>query len=308
MTNGDPEAGPTGNETRLAAREKAQQARLEQKKKDRRNRLLLRGGLVVGVLAIGIAVVMVVVSGIPKNTPGPLNMLSDGIRMGAAFEAEQTPALKPDASPVASVPSDDPDIVDIVIYVDYFCPECATFVETNEEQVTTWVSAGAATLEVHPVAYLDRMSLGSRYSTRAANAAACVANYAPNSFYGFHKLLFDNQPKSSTTGHDDEALVGLVRRAGIDSASQIEQCIDEVRFKKWVNAATARAFEGPLPNSDTTQVTKTPTVIVNGVTYTGPRDDATEFAKFVSTASGNAFTEELKETASPSPSPEAPAE
>src|SRR5690554_3655916 len=52
MTNGTPGSKPTKNEKRLAAREKAQQARLEQKKKERRNRLLLQVGIVVGILAV----------------------------------------------------------------------------------------------------------------------------------------------------------------------------------------------------------------------------------------------------------------
>lgn len=303
MTNGLPGPKPTKNETRLAAREKAQQARLEQKKKDRRNRVLIQCGIIVGVLAIGAAVVFGVMGAIPRNSSGPLNMLSDGIRIGAELEAEVTPALKPGEDPVASTPTEDLDVVDIRIYVDYFCPACGVFEEANAAQIATWVSSGAATFEVHPVSFLDRLSLGTQYSTRAANAAACVANHSPNSFFDFHNLLFANQPAENTTGLDDETLVSLAQQAGVVGLGSITSCIEEVRFKKWVNAATARAFEGPLPHADIEQVRKTPTVIVNGVTYTPENlGDPAEFAKFVSTASGNAFTEELKSTPSPSPS------
>jgi protein-disulfide isomerase len=304
MTNGVPGPKPTKNETRLVAREKAQQARLERKKKDRRNRMLIQGGIIAGVLVIIAAVVFGVMGAIPKNSPGPLNMLSDGIRIGADFKAEVTPGLKPGAEPVASTPSEDKDVVDIRIYVDYFCPACGAFEEANAEQIATWVASGAATLEVHPVSFLDRLSLGTQYSTRAANAAACVANHSPNSFFDFHSLLFENQPAENTTGLDDAELVSLVEEAGVTNVDSVEECIGEVRFKKWVNAATARAFEGPLPNADISQVRNTPTVIVNGMTYPNETlTDPAEFAKFVSTASGNAFTEELKSTPSPSPSP-----
>lgn len=304
MSNGVPGPTPTNSEKRHAAREKAQQARLEQRKKERRNKLILRGGIVAAVVAMGIATVVGIVSAIPKTSPGPLNMISDGIRIGAGLEAQTTPALQPGEPPVSSELTGDPDVVDIVLYVDYLCPECSIFEDANADQIETWVAAGAATVEVHPVAFLDRMSLGSQYSTRAANAAACVANYSPDSFFDFHRALFDNQPEAGTTGHDDEALVELVEKSGVTGVMSVEQCITEVRFKKWVNAATARAFEGPLPNSDLEAVTRTPTIIVNGFAYSAEDlSNAAEFAKFVSTASGNAFTDTLKATPSPSPSP-----
>jgi protein-disulfide isomerase len=308
MTYGESAAKPpTSNEKRDVAREKAQRKRLEQKKKDKRNRLLVQGGIVVGALVIVGSVVFALVAGIPKTNPGPLNMLSDGIRIGADFQAEATAALQPEEEPVHSVPSQDREIVDIRIYLDYFCPACTSFEEANGEQLATWVESGAATLEIHPVAINDRASLGSKYSTRAANAAACVANYSPNSFFAFNSLLFANHSDAAPEGLDNEQLVALAEKAEVDGLTLIEKCVDEIRFQKWVNAATARAFEGPLPNSDIKKVQGTPTVIVNGLQYTGAVNDSAEFAKFVSTASGNAFSDELKATqvpsASPSPAP-----
>lgn len=294
---------PSRNEKRIAAREKAQERRLQQKKKEKRTRILLQGGLIVGVLAVVGAVVFAIVGGMPKTNPGPLNMLSDGIRIGADFTAEATAALQPDEEPVASVPSEDPEVVDIRIYLDYFCPACGAFEAANTEQLATWVQSGAATLEIHPVAILDRASLGSKYSTRAANAAACVANYSPNDFFAFNSLLFANQPEEGTEGLSNGDLVALAKKAEVGGLSRIETCVNEVRFQKWVNAATARAFEGPLPNADIDKVEGTPTVIVNGVQYTGATGDAAEFAKFVSTASGNAVNDELKSTQMPSASP-----
>ncbi|WP_403021242.1 DsbA family protein [Salinibacterium sp. GXW1014] len=304
MTNGTPGSKPTKNEKRLAAREKAQQARLEQKKKERRNRLLLQVGIVVGILAVAGATVFGIMAAIPKTSSGPRNMLSDGIRIGADFVAETTPGLRPGAEPVALQPSEDPDVVDIVMYVDYFCPACRVFEEANEEQIATWVESGAATLEVHPVAFLDRFSLGTQYSTRAANAAACVANYSPDRYFDFHSILFAEQPAENTTGLKNEELVDLAKQAGVTSPGKVEQCINDVQFKKWVNAATARAFEGPLPNADLDAISRTPTVIVDGTAYPGEDlSSASDFARFVSTASGNAFSDELKASPSPSPSP-----
>lgn len=306
MTYGVSGAKPlTKNEKRIAAREKAQLHRQEQKKKERRNRYLLQGGVTLGVLAIVGAIVFGVISSIPKTNAGPLNMLSDGIRIGADFAAEPTAAIQAGKEPVASVPSDNPDVVDIVVYLDYFCPACGAFEATNNEQIATWVKSGAALLEIHPVAILDRASLGTKYSTRAANAAACVANYSPDTFFEFNGLMFENQPEEGTEGLTDEQIIDIAKQAKVSSQSKIASCINDVTFKTWVNAATARAFEGPLPNANIDRVKTTPTVIVNGLQYTGSITDASEFAKFVSTANANAVTDEQKATPSPSPSPSA---
>ena len=72
------------NAKREAAREKARVNREEQKKKERRNRFLLQGGIVVGALAIVAIVGLVIVNSVKPEGPGPLNMASDGIQIGRA--------------------------------------------------------------------------------------------------------------------------------------------------------------------------------------------------------------------------------
>ena len=53
MTFGaSPEPRPTKNQRREAAREKARELRVQQKKKDRRNKVLLQSGIAVGIVAV----------------------------------------------------------------------------------------------------------------------------------------------------------------------------------------------------------------------------------------------------------------
>jgi protein-disulfide isomerase len=296
---GTSESRPSKNRRREAAREKAKQLREDQKKKDRRNRVLLQGGIVVVAVAIIAIVVFAITSSIRPAGPGPKNMASDGILIGQDMKAISTPALRPEAKPVASVPDSTGTVADIRVYVDYLCPYCGNFETTNSAQIANWVKSGAATVEIHPISILTSKSAGTQYSLRAANAAACVANYAPDDFYGFSAAMFQDQPKEGTAGRSDAEIKKVVKASGVStSLSQINTCIDNTTFKSWVLAATDRALTGPLPNSSVPAVTGTPTVLVNGKQYVGALDDPKEFASFVLQA-----TSETYSTSSPTPTP-----
>ncbi|MBF4635545.1 thioredoxin domain-containing protein [Agreia pratensis] len=287
------------NERREAAREKAKVLREQQRKKDLRNRIFLFGGLGVVVIAIGVAVTLIIVSAIKPAGPGPMNMASDGVTVSKGFVATTAPAQPADAEPVVPTPDYSNGVVDIQVYVDYLCPFCGQFESTNSEQIGKWIDSGAATLTTHPLAILDRGSLGTKYSTRSANAAACVANYSPDSFFAYSALLFKNQPAENTEGLDNAALKGYVTDAKADKVSQIEKCIDDTEFKDWVSASTARALKGPLPNTKVEKVEGTPTVLVNGQQYSGSLTDADAFSAFVLQVAGEAYS-----TATPAPTPE----
>lgn len=290
------------NQRREAAREKARVLREQHKRKERRNRFVLQGGLIIISLAIVAVVTLIIVNSVRPPSPGPLNMLSDGITIGTGFEALPTAALQADAAPVATVPDPATGAIAIQIWVDYQCPICKAFEDANSEQISTLVTQGVATLEIHPIAILDRASLGSRYSSRAANSAACVANFSPNSYYDYNAALYANQPAESTTGLTDDELIKITRDVGVSSASDIASCIKDETFKSWAAAATERAV------SDTALLNEqgnfgTPTILVDGKRYTGSPDDATAFAQFVAATDGAKFSQQNSSTPSPAPSP-----
>jgi protein-disulfide isomerase len=293
------------NERRLAARDKATALRLQQKKKDRFRRFFLQGGLIIGSLAVVAVVVLVIVNTVRPAGPGPLNMLSDGIKIGQDFKAVPTAALQADAEPVPSESNTD-NVIDIQLYVDYLCPYCQQFGETNDAQIESWMARGAATIEIHPISILNPNSQGTKYSTRAANAAACVANYAPDSYWAVNKALFAAQPEERTPGLSDEELTKVVTGVeGLTNASSISTCITDQTFKGWVGESTLRALDGTIPGTDAT-VEGTPTVIVDGLKYDGAIDDADAFAAIVVSAAGASFTESSTATPTPTPTPVAP--
>ena len=288
------------NQRREAAREKAKQLREEQRKKEVRNRAILISSLSVVVIAIIVGVALVIVSTIRPAGPGPQNMASEGIQIGTGFVAETTPALAAGEDPVPTVNDPASGTVDIRVYIDYMCPYCGQFEATNNTQMGEWIQSGAATVEIHPLSILDRSSLGSKYSTRSANAAACVANYSPDQFWDYSSLLFQNQPAENTEGLDNQKLKDLASEAKVTAQGDIESCIDDTAFRGWVADATSRALEGPLPDTDEAKVTGTPTVLVNGEKYTGSLTDPDAFSAFVVQVSGEAYS-----TATPTPAPTA---
>lgn len=275
---------PPRKDQREAAREKARLQLKAAQKKEQRRRWAWRGGITVVLVAIVAVIAIVIVSNAtPGATNGPANMASDGVLLtgdGTTVSVVKTPALTANEKPIATDQTALANTVNIVTYVDYLCPYCGQFETTNGPQITSWLTAGNATLEVHPMSILDSASRGTKYSTRSANAAACVANYEPSKFLDVSTALFANQPKEDTEGLTNAQLTALVKGAGATNSS-IPNCISDGTFSAWVAAATTRALDGPLPNSKVPKVEGTPTVLVNGVKYTGALDDASAFQAFV---------------------------
>lgn len=282
------------NARRAEAREKARQLRDEQRKREKRKTLLLQGGIALGVVAIIAIIALVITNSAQPAGPGPRNMASDGITIGPEYQAVTTPGLQPDASP-RPLPGNEAGVVALNIWVDYLCPACGAFEQANAETLRALIESGSATITFHPIAILSNQGA----SQSAANAAACVADNAPNSFFDFNELLLTSQPGDGT-GWTEEQLIDFADRVGA-SSSAVSECITSGEFSDWVTAATNRALAGPLPltGTDVESVQGTPTVLVNGALYQ-PADiaDPTEFQQFVLQAAGEDFT------LNPSPAPE----
>ena len=276
----------TKNERRAEAREKARQLREQESKKSKRKKVILQSSLVVGTLAIIGVVTFFVVSSITPPGPGPLNMQADSIKIGQGFTAERTPALEPEQLPVLPQTNGD-QVPNISIFVDYSCPACKQFEEIHNPLLRTWLESGTVTVSYHPISFRDAQTAGQRYATRAANSAACVANFAPDSYFDYNELLLAAQPippeSVSLSNNQLIELTGAVVPA--DTAGDIAQCIRDESFADWVGDATRRAMQtGPVPvkNVEIPLVTGTPTILVNGKQYSWTGNPA-DLAAFVAT-------------------------
>ena len=86
--------------------------------------------------------------------------------------------------------------------------------------------------------------------------------------------------------------------------TQVAKCIEDRRFRSWVQAATTRALNGPIPGADVKTIVGTPTIIVNGTQFKYTTAfDPNEFAQFVLQVAGDTFTKNPSPTPTPSPSP-----
>ncbi len=288
---------------REGARERARELRELHKKQDRRRRRVVTLSVVGGVLVVVVVVALVILKFAQPGGRGPLNMLSDGIKIGTGYKAVQTPGLPAGSKPVPSA-TNPPAVIDIKLYVDYLCPNCATFEKKNGDQLRAWLKTGAATIEIHPIAVLTTKSAGTQYSLRAANAAACVAEFSPDHFFDFNQSLFVDQPKEGTAGLTDQQIEARATQAGVLEMTQVAKCIDDHRFRSWVQAATTRALNGPIPGADVKTIAGTPTIIVNGTEFKYTTAfDPNEFAQFVLQVAGDTFTKNPSPTPTPSPTP-----
>ena len=273
----------TRSEQRNAARDKARQLREEHARKERSKKVWVRALIAIVVVGIIGGVTIGVVAGVQQqnavNSAGnPANMtFDDGIKLGAnleAFTSSHTPVPTPAPTSTTAVPN-------IKIYLDFQCPICQMFEQGNGQQLRSWVKSGAATLEIHPISFLDRSS-PNKYSSRAANAAICVANYSPDNFFDFYSLLYQHQPAEGTNGPENAELIQRTQEVGVKAASSIADCINNTAYSKWLGEATNKALTAStLPGTTNTPLKGTPTVLVNNQQYTfATTDELTNPARF----------------------------
>ena len=250
----------TRSEQREAARAKAKELREQHKKGEKRKRLALQFGVGGAVLAVVALVAFALVSGANKETVVPKNMsYNNGIKIGSnleAFTADYTPAPGKGGS----------NVPNIQIYLDYQCPVCQAFELPNASQIESWVKSGTATVEIHPISFLDGRGSPNEYSSRAANAAVCVAESSPNSFFKFNAMLFKNQPAEGTAGPDNNALFETAKSVGVLNETEIKSCIDEKRYGSWISDITTKALNENVPGTQY-KLEGTPFVMINNQVF-----------------------------------------
>lgn len=93
---------------------------------------------------------------------------------------------------------------------------------------------------------LDRAS-STVYSTRAANAAMCVAEKTgladeAAKWLDFHNILFSNQPAEGGAGLPNSDLIELAKQAGVED---INDCVTEMSYRTWITENSQKAMAEP---------------------------------------------------------------
>jgi protein-disulfide isomerase len=198
-------------------------------------------GVVVVVLALAVVVGVSIyrTQNVSSELAVPRNGSATGLTVGPA------------AAPVT-----------VDVYLDFLCPVCREFERTSGPVLDRYVTAGTVRVVYHPVAFLDRMSAGTNYSTRASAASACAADAGV--FPKYLTLLYAGQPPEGSSGLTDAQLAALGTQAGAPAAA-FSECVSSGRYLTWTAHVTEEASKAG--------VTGTPTVLVNGRPVQPPTPD-----------------------------------
>ena len=245
----------TKKDRRLAAREAMKQQREAELKKKKRIRNI--------VIAVAIALALLIVGGIGF----------------AIYKSNEKPVISEASSDFSKVEylhfgaTKDKPVVDV--YVDFLCPYCAMFAESQMDQLQKMAADKEIDLRIHPRMMLEQYSNPPGYSSRAANAAVAVYKQDPNKYFAFEKLLFENQPEEGSAGLNDEQLADLAKKAGADETAlkEIKDGVHVPWLKSKVEAEAYKSTSG------------TPTVKINGKIWEGRPDDAAALKQAIESAS-----------------------
>lgn len=158
------------------------------------------------------------------------------------------------------------DVPTVEEYMDFLCPGCGSFNRSVDESLQKMVAAGQINLVVYPNAFLDSLST-DEYSTRAASAAAYIAQNDPDHLLAFIADMFaeDFQPSESNyKAVSDEQIQQVAIKAGV-SESVAKKSTDGT-YKTWISKVSAysplRQELWNVSGSNKGQMT-TPTVRIN---------------------------------------------
>lgn len=246
-------SGPqkTKAERTQEAREKARALREKHTEAAKRKKLLTRLAVIL-VPVIILVIVAIVLVGSQKNAPdlsntaAPANSTTNGVLVGKESKVitGEVPVNEDGKKPVS-----------MVLYQDYMCPACNQLETQYADEIKDLMDTGVATVEYRTITFLDPQSQGTNYSSRAANAAACVINTAPDKFVEFNSALYASQPEEGTTGLPNTRLAEIAKEIGVP---EVESCIKDGTYRGWVAANQKAGIE---------VVSGTPSISINGVEW-----------------------------------------
>jgi protein-disulfide isomerase len=209
----------------------------------RRRDLLVRIGLTAIVILFAVVLVGYIVISHNKKTSGAER----------AVRVTSSKLITQDGKPKATV----------AFYEDFLCPACGNFERAFGPTVSKLIDSGAIAADYYMVGLLSRPQ-NDDYSSRAGNAAYCVADESIDAFRRFHTALYTKEIQPSETGTsfpNDAKLIELAREAGV--VGKVPDCVKSGKYTPMVDGlATAAGIHA------------TPTIRINGQDYQWSTPDA----------------------------------
>ncbi|MBO0677254.1 DsbA family protein [Mycolicibacterium sp. S2-37] len=220
-------------------------ARYDLKAADRKRNLFVQIGLTAVVVVFAVALVLYIVMSAEDK---PVAGAESGIRV-----ASENVITKEGTS--------EPKVV-LSMYEDFLCPACGNFERQFGPTINKLIDTGAVAADYYMVAILN--SQGDGYSSRAGNAAYCVADENKDAFRRFHEALYTKELQPAEGGGnypDDARLTELARQAG--AGGSVPDCITSGKYVDMVEDLAGA-----------TEIRATPTVRINGEEYSPSTPDA----------------------------------
>jgi protein-disulfide isomerase len=151
----------------------------------------------------------------------------------------------------------------VTFYEDFLCPACGNFERAFGPTVSNLIDTGAIAADYYMVGLLSRPQ-NDDYSSRAGNAAYCVADESVDAFRRFHTALYTKEIQPSETGTtfpNNAKLIELAREAGV--VGKVPDCVNSGKYIKMVDGLATSAG-----------IHATPTVRINGQDYQWSTPDA----------------------------------
>ncbi len=262
------ESTPTKAERRQAARAEAAKLREAQARREKRNRAITLGVLVVAVVAL-VGVFLFVLKNSNDDSAKTTDVTTPGTSTAAPSTANDNNAITVGKSGEAGSSNEGAVVVDL--YLDYMCPNCGQLEQAAGPTLNALAESGDITLANHPISIMDQASERTAYSTRAAAASAYVAQEAPANWAAFNTALFANQPAERTTGLTNAKMAEIAQAAGVPAATtaKISDGTAMETFGGWVQAATDLDAQNPDVLNPENGYLSTPTILIDGKRYDG---------------------------------------
>ncbi|MFI9504738.1 DsbA family protein [Nocardia sp. NPDC052566] len=133
----------------------------------------------------------------------------------------------------------------MTITEDMQCPLCRSFDSVSGPAIAGLLDQQKIAVAYRVIAIRDRDST-TEYSSRAANASACVAEADKSKWLAWRRAVLDRVPAQGSPGPTDRELIDLAGRAGITASTQLTDCVTSGRYRAFVANQTKKATEAKL--------------------------------------------------------------
>ncbi|MDR0848951.1 MAG: thioredoxin domain-containing protein [Propionibacteriaceae bacterium] len=246
-----------------AAAQAGRQARIDAIKREEQTKTRVTIAIVVVVALVVLGIVVALVANAlrsPASNPTvPAATSSTSAPTSAPTGAPEEPATTTAPNPSSYSFAYGAGKVQVDLHFDFMCSACGIFERVNGEDLAALAANDTITLRMHPMNFLDSMSMGTQYSTRAASAFVAVANQRPDKALSFAALLWENQPAENTKGLTDDQIAGYARDAGVPD--EVIATFSASTNATWVDASNKASLAAGVQG--------TPALVVDGQWISG---------------------------------------